>query len=257
MNATIDAARSNARWGRSRTANRILAACATLVFLVLLGLGGWQIWRMQWKRELIAQVQARVHAPAVPAPGRAHWPSVTAQADAYRHVSVRGIFLEERTVRVQALTVLGSGFWLITPLRADNGDIVLINRGYVPSGQGKQPGQVRPGNEPITITGLLRMSEPDGAFLRRNDATGERWYSRDVAAITAARHLGLIAPYFIDADAKQGNTADNAAPDDPVGGLTVIAFADNHLVYALTWFAMALMMAVGFIHHRRQGAFRG
>ena len=29
----------------------------------------------------------------------------------------------------------------------------------------------------------------------------------------------------------------------PVGGLTVIAFRNNHLVYALTWFALALMLA--------------
>jgi surfeit locus 1 family protein len=219
---------------------------------------------MQWKHALIAQIDARVHAPAVPAPNRARWAGVTAQADAYRHVSVKGIFLHERTVRVQASTVLGSGFWLITPLLRDDGDIVLINRGYVPSRGAKQADPARPREEsreenrnassPVNITGLLRISEKDGAFLRHNDAAGERWYSRDVEAIAAARHLGTVAPYFIDADAVP---PDAAAPDDPVGGLTVIALQDNHLVYALTWFAMALMMAVAFIHNRRQGAFRG
>jgi surfeit locus 1 family protein len=246
----------------------VLAACAALVFLALLGLGSWQVWRMQWKHALIAQIDARVHAPAVPAPNRAHWAGVTAQADAYRHVSVKGVFLHERTVWVQASTVLGSGFWLITPLLGENGDIVLINRGYVPSRGAKQANPARPREEsreenrtlgsPVNITGLLRISEKDGAFLRHNDAAGERWYSRDVEAIAAARHLGTVAPYFIDADAAQDHDAAHAAaPDDPVGGLTVIALQDNHLVYALTWFAMALMMAVAFIHNRRQGAFRG
>jgi surfeit locus 1 family protein len=51
------------------------------------------------------------------------------------------------------------------------------------------------------------------------------------------RDLGEVAPYFIDADATQGPAG------FPVGGLTVLRFANNHLVYALTWFALALMLA--------------
>ncbi len=245
MNAKVNAAHSDGPGGRSRTANRILGLCAALVFLALLGLGSWQVWRMQWKHALIAQIEARVHAPAVPAPRRARWPDVTAQADAYRHVSVKGVFLDQHTVLVQASTVLGSGFWLLTPLQGENGDIVLINRGYVTT-RSERP--VRSGSERITVTGLLRISEKDGAFLRRNDAANARWYSRDVEAIAAARHLGAVAPYFIDADAI---APERAAPGDPVGGLTVIAFHDNHLVYALTWFAMASMMAVAFVYNRR------
>jgi cytochrome oxidase assembly protein ShyY1 len=40
--------------------------------------------------------------------------------------------------------------------------------------------------------------EPDGGFLRKNDAAADRWYSRDVAAI--GKTMGLIdpAPYFVD-----------------------------------------------------------
>jgi surfeit locus 1 family protein len=87
------------------------------------------------------------------------------------------------------------------------------------------------------LTGLLRISEPGGGFLRANDPGHDRWYSRDVAAIAASRHIDAIAPYFIDA----GASADPAAL--PVGGLTVIAFPNNHLVYALTWFGLAIMAA--------------
>ena len=79
------------------------------------------------------------------------------------------------------------------------------------------------------------MTEPGGGFLRANDPAANRWYSRDVAAIAAARGLGRTAPYFVDAD---------AAPNPgglPVGGLTVVKFPDNHLVYALTWFALMLL----------------
>ncbi|WP_204313471.1 SURF1 family cytochrome oxidase biogenesis protein, partial [Klebsiella michiganensis] len=73
-----------------------------------------------------------------------------------------------------------------------------------------EPGETR-------VTGLLRVSEPGGAFLRANDPAAGRWYSRDVAAIGAARRLSDLAPYFVDADARPG-----ARADEPVGGLTVV-----------------------------------
>lgn len=256
---------------RRRWSTLVLGACAGLVFLSLIGLGSWQVWRLQWKNDLIARVAARVHAPAVSAPERSHWAGVTAQADEYRHVSIRGTFLHERTTRVQASTVLGSGFWLLTPLRAENGDVVLINRGYAaarasdwqPHTQHPDlllplPGPTEPGARTITVTGLLRISETGGAFLRRNDAANGRWYARDIEAIAAAQALGAVAPYFIDADADPlARTAPrDAGAVEAVGGLTVIAFPNNHLAYALCWFtmALALMMALAltFVSHWRQ-----
>jgi surfeit locus 1 family protein len=81
------------------------------------------------------------------------------------------------------------------------------------------------------------MTEPKGAFLRTNDQSANRWYSRDVAAIAAARGLAPVAPFFIDADATLNPGG------YPIGGLTVITFANNHLIYALTWLALAFMLA--------------
>ena len=79
-------------------------------------------------------------------------------------------------------------------------------------------------------------------MLRANDPLSDRWYSRDVAAIAATRSLTDVAPYFIDADAA------SSLPDGPVGGLTVIAFPNNHLIYAITWYALALMLAGGITY---------
>ena len=135
---------------------------------------------------------------------------------------------------MQAVTDLGGGFWVMTPLKGER-FTVLVNRGFVPSDR-RAPAARAEGNRagPIAITGLLRITEPEGGFLRTNDAANDNWYSRDVAAIAAARGLDRAAPYFIDADAT-------ANPGGyPVGGLTVVRFSDNHLVYALTWFALAI-----------------
>jgi surfeit locus 1 family protein len=91
------------------------------------------------------------------------------------------------------------------------------------------------------VTGLLRVTEPGGGFLRHNDPAADRWYSRDVAAIAARRGLARVAPYFIDADAR---ASEPARSDWPRGGLTVVRFPNNHLVYALTWFGLAALVAV-------------
>jgi surfeit locus 1 family protein len=224
-----------------------IAACA--VFAGFVALGNWQIERRAWKHALIARVEQRVHAPAVAAPGPAEWPQVNAARDEYRHVRVAGTFLHDREALVQAATALGAGYWVLTPLRTADGATLLVNRGFVPP-ERRQRAR-RDDGEPsgeIAVTGLLRMTEPGGAFLRRNDAAADRWYSRDVQAIAASRGLTGVAPYFVDADAaprRRGGSEDEAAP---VGGLTVIAFNDNHLAYAITWYALALMVVFAARH---------
>nr|WP_295668692.1 SURF1 family protein [Sphingomonas sp.] len=209
-----------------------LAALAVLAVAGLIALGIWQLDRRTGKLALIAQVERRLATAPVPAPGPAEWSRI-GRDDAYTRVKVRGVFAHDRETLVQAATELGSGYWVLTPLVTGRGFTVLVNRGFVPPDRKVRPS---PPGSPITITGLLRIGEPGGGFLRHNDPAADRWYSRDVAAIAAKRGLAEPAPYFIDADAA-------SEPGSPRGGMTVIAFANNHLQYALTWFAMAAMLA--------------
>jgi surfeit locus 1 family protein len=222
---------------RGRGARVAIAIGAVLLFVGFVALGSWQVQRRAWKLDLIARVESRVHAPPEAAPEPARWPQVNAAGDEYRHVRVTGRFIDAAATRVQAVSELGAGFWLLTPLRQADGRIVLVNRGFIAPDAAVPPAPPTP----VEVTGLLRLSEPGGGFLRRNDPGANRWYSRDVAAIAAARGLSGVAPYFIDADAAPAG----ASPNDPVGGLTVIAFHNNHLVYAITWYTLALMVAAG------------
>lgn len=222
---------------RSTTALVLMAAAGSLVFTALVALGIWQIQRRAWKHDLIAAVNSRVDAPPVAPPGPGEWPAVSAQRDAYRHVRVTGRFDHRRETLVQAVTEKGPGSWVLTPLRAST-FTVLINRGFVPPERRQR--STRANGLPdgvVTVTGLLRVTEPGGAFLRSNDPAASKWYSRDIAAIAQAKGLGRVAPYFIDADATPN------AGGYPIGGLTVIRFPDSHMAYALTWFGLALMVA--------------
>ena len=221
------------------------AAAALLTFIGLLALGTWQVERRAWKLDLMARVDARVHAAAVEAPDARE--AIT-KDDEYRHVRITGTLLHDRETLVQAVTDLGSGFWVLTPLRRADGSAVLVNRGFVPP-EARDPA-ARAANAPqgeTMVAGLLRLTEPGGGFLRKNDPAGDRWYSRDVQAIAAARGVARVAPYFIDAEASP-----TTAPRTwPAGGLTVIAFHNNHLVYALTWYALALMVAGAAVYGLR------
>jgi surfeit locus 1 family protein len=227
-----------ARYPRSPLTLALLGLCAVAGVAGLTALGVWQLERRVWKLDLIAKVDERVHAVPVALPAPSAWPAINADDDEYRRVTTSGHFLHDRETLVQAVTERGSGVWVLTPLQTDAGFAVLVNRGFVPADKRdaamREQGQVA---GETSVTGLMRMTEPHGAFLRANDAATDRWYSRDVVAIAAARGITNVAPYFIDADATPN-------PGGlPIGGLTVIAFRNTHLVYALTWFALALMLA--------------
>jgi surfeit locus 1 family protein len=247
--------------GRKGSAARVVLAVLALFLIVLFaGLGTWQVQRLGWKLALIERVNTRVHAKPVAAPTAPRWSQVSKDTDEYRHVSLAGHFLYEYSTPVQAVTELGAGYWLVTPLCTPEGSIVLVNRGFISAADnrpGSYPARRASGNPCSStsgpahaLTGLLRIAEPGGGFLRENDPGKNRWFSRDVAGIAAARGLPNVAPFFVDAARGQDPAG---APEHPVGGLTVISFQNNHLVYAITWYALALMVAGAFWFVARSG----
>jgi surfeit locus 1 family protein len=228
---------------RSRRARVSVALGMALMSALLMALGVWQVQRLQWKTALIAQVAARVHAAPAAAPAPSHWPALSRPQDEYRRLHLTGRFVDDGAALVQASTVLGPGYWVLTPFRCDDGSTVLVNRGFVSSRTALPAGAQRQ-----RITGLLRMSEREKPLFRDNNPGAGRWYTRNVQAIAAARALGPVAPYFVDQDGAPA-TLEGA----PVGGLTVVAFKNNHLVYAITWFALSLMAAAGCALIARSG----
>jgi len=225
------------------------AACVGLV-----ALGNWQLERRAWKHDLIARIDARVHAPTAPAPPAQQWPAITSRPRdfEYRHVQLSGVFQHEYTTLVQASTILGSGFWVLTPLKTAHGQTVFINRGFVPQAQAEGRWRLaESNNEVVSVSGLLRLPEPKGTLLRANDVQANRWFSRDVAQMADWHGLADVAPYFIDVQSSTPVPVSwtlhppARLPEDqlPVAGLTVLHFNDNHLIYALTWYGLALMAA--------------
>lgn len=223
----------------------VLAVAGIALFFAFISLGTWQVQRRAWKLDLIERVNERVHSQPVAVPTQVQWPQVQPSTHEYLAVQAQGQWMEGRSVLTQAVTELGAGFWLLTPLQQADGTQLLVNRGFVPTAQRKAfaehiaaapkdaAGDVR------SIVGLLRFSEPKGGFMRENVPAEDRWHSRDVAAIAQAKALNQVAPFFVD----QGLPGQQATAQTwPRPGLTVIQFTNTHAVYALTWYGLALMV---------------
>lgn len=226
-------------------APRPVALCAALVVLAGLfaGLAWWQVQRLHWKEALIARVEAgRTAAPL----DAERLPPGDLAALAYRRVRLTGRYIAAGTVLVSGASSLGSGYWVLTPLRS-SGTTRYINRGFVPLGTRAARVAAQTPAGAVMVTGLLRLSEPGGGFLRANRPGEGRWYSRDVAAMARQAHLSADPRFFVDAEAGgeqvAGGRTPAGKPHAPVPGLTVISFPNNHLGYALVWAALALLSA--------------
>ncbi len=230
-----------------RLRSLIAPAIATLAgVVVLIALGDWQLHRLAWKEELIAEVTSRVHAAPVDAPAEADWPSLKPSDYEYRHVRVAGVYddahqaLVYRALESPHGPYAGPGYLVITPLRRADGSVILVNRGFVPQDQ-KDKAALAPNQGETAVTGLMRSSEERNFFTPADDPAKGQWYTRDVAAIARDMNLQRYAPFSIDADAGADR---NALPE---GGETIIEFPNNHFSYAMTWFGMALVLVGVFV----------
>lgn len=224
---------------------------ALIGLAILVSLGAWQVQRLSWKEALIARVEAGTRAAPIPAPAPDAWAGLDFESMEYRPVTASGRFRHGDEAHVHA--VLGSprgrfggvGYWVLTPFVTEAGWTVIVNRGFVPD-RAKDP-QTRVGGQvegPVTLTGLLRRPDERSFATPEDDIARNVWFARDPAAIGRARGLdaGGLAPYFIDA------AFDLSLPDGlPQGGETILAFPNNHLQYAVTWFGLAAALAGVYI----------
>ena len=216
-------------------------AFAIVGVAILVGLGVWQLERKVWKENLIATLNARLSEKPDTLPPPAVWPRLTQAADEYRHVSFAGAFIPGEQALVYTAgsnfrpDVQGAGYWVMAPVRLAGGAVVVVDRGFVPY-EGKIVDFAVP-QGPVDIVGALRWPEKPGLFTPQAEPRNNIWYLRDPAAIAAAKKWGAVAPFYVEQE----------APTPPGGlpkpGRLVPALPDNHLQYAITWFALALGLA--------------
>jgi surfeit locus 1 family protein len=240
-------------WGLFR--RHWLLLLSTLIGAALLsGLGIWQLQRLHWKESVLAQISARLDAPAASLPARETWTSLDPDDYDYRHVFLRGTFdhtKESWLFRASATGAAGDGpgYEILTPFKLADGSLVIVNRGFVPA-ELQDPAKRKAGQVAgeTVITGLMRRPEARNWFTPADEPEKNLWFTRDPAALAARWELAGVAPFSIDADATEN-------PGGwPKGGATVLKIPNNHLSYALTWFALAAtLIAVAGVFMARGG----
>lgn len=205
--------------------------------LLLLGLGGWQLQRMAWKHELIAKINERMAAEATPLPLAPDAP----EAFDYRRVTVSGTFRHDKEMLLAARDVRYSvyGTQVLTPLETADGQFVLVSRGWVPNE--KKAAQARAAGQPtgsVTVTGIARVPHARGWLMPDNSPDRNFWLWIDLPGMAKFAGVPRFAPLLVEADDTPN------IGGYPVGGQTRVSFPDNHGVYAITWFALALALLV-------------
>ncbi|WGF86938.1 SURF1 family protein [Marinivivus vitaminiproducens] len=215
----------------------LLSLASFAVLIVLLGLGTWQVRRLQWKEDLIAHRAAQIEAAPVAFPDAIEDP----QGWDFRRVSARGRFLHEREQAMGAIARAGAiGAYLLTPLQLDDGRVLLVDRGWRPD-KGDAPLD-RPAGE-VAVEGVLRDRGADRPGWMTPDNRPERgaWYWYDMAGLRRATGLDLL-PVVLEASAPV-----NAGGSLPRAHPTQVELPNNHLQYAITWYGLAAALVAVFI----------
>ena len=224
--------------------SRTIAALA--VMAILLGLGFWQLDRLGQKRDLILKIAERAISESVPAPGFSEPGDIDFE---FRRATATGTFRHDLEIPVYAIGPGGApGYRIYTPLERNSGGVILVNRGWVPTalkGRALRAEGLPPGV--VTVVGILRHPGAKARFTPENQPQTNAWFWLDLDLAADARGLENLAYYFIEA------AADPDSPGPPRGATSAPYIANNHLGYMLTWFSLALALAVIFaIFHRRK-----
>src|SRR5262245_17857296 len=220
------------------------------IFVVALGLGVWQMERREWKRDILDRI----------AVNQATLPITLAELlrgdplrFEYGRVKVSGALLHDKEFYLGARSLKNTvGLQVVTPLRTDDGQIVLFDRGWIPQ-ERKDPARRAEGQVGgrVELTGIVRRTQERRQFAPENVPERNVWFHVDVPLM---RRMAGGAPdarldsFFLEADAT-------ANPGGlPVGGQTRLDIPNDHLQYAITWFLIAVALAgVYLAYHWQNG----
>jgi len=223
------------------------------VVALLIGLGVWQLKRLAWKEGLIAEIEARAKGTPITLK-EAVALSREGRDPSYYRVQVKGRFDHANERYLYALSNDGEPGWhVITPFSSVEGDLVLVDRGFVPDNlrdpSSRAAGQLE---GDVDVTGLVRLPETPGPFTPDNDPAANRWFWRDLSGMVYSIFPTATmdpTPFFLEAEKS------DMPGGWPQGGQTRLELPNNHLQYAITWFLLAGAVVVIYLVYVR-GAYR-
>jgi surfeit locus 1 family protein len=236
-----------------------------VMLLVLLGLGSWQVKRLFWKQALLAQIALAETAEPVPLAQIEAQGTGTGTLSPFMKISATGTFLPDETalygaeVRdVASGANMGGpamGAQLIEPMREVSGELILVDRGWVPLSRATpldQPTGEVPGGV-VTVSGYVRPGDTQHWFSAADDPSARRFFTLDPRAIGAAIGQPNIRNFVLVALAAGSGTGGIVQHwPDPARHLP--RPPNNHLSYAITWYGLAVALLAIFLIWARKGS---
>lgn len=208
--------------------------------VTMIGLGFWQLRRLDEKRERNVLIESRMEQPVVPvgdllAPGD----DETAVADArFRQVTARGTYDDDATVVVRNRSLGGAaGAWLVTPIELDDGTRVGVLRGFVGLSSGGEAVEAPAPAGEVTVEGLV--VDP-GSF----DGTAPKDLAPLVEADDTAPGLVLLESSTPSEATVSGE--ETATPDSMLVVPPPELSEGPHLGYAAQWFIFSAIGIIGY-----------
>lgn len=221
---------------------------------VFVGLGIWQLQRRVEKHALIAALDTRLAAAPVPLPPPVQWKTLSPAVDEFRRVTFTATYERRPDAMVFSSgsairgDVSGLGTWAFLPARLPDGDVIVVNAGFVQNTMQDRAQQDQAVTKlvtgaPVTMTGYLRFPETAGMLTPKTDTGKRLWFGRDIGAMTQALGWapdGHIAPFYVDLESP--------VPQDgiPKPGPLQVHLRDDHMQYAITWFGLAAAVLIAF-----------
>lgn len=222
-----------------------MTVAAIPALLILLWLGSWQVLRMQWKQELITEFTARAQGEAIA-------PPIAADGKRFQRLSVAGTWMHHAEIQLTGRTFEGTaGYHVITPMKLDDGRILLLNRGWVSQDYRRQesrPSTLAAGRQQVDA--ILRLPARKGYFVPENNLESDDWFTLNITDIKTRHDLGeeVITGYSADVLRAKGPYV------LPIGAAVEIDIPNDHLNYAMTWYGLALgLIGVYLAWHHQAG----
>jgi surfeit locus 1 family protein len=203
-----------------------------LMLFTLISLGVWQLQRAEWKGKLIAEWQQQQKNPPID-----ELPPVKdTESVNFRHVKLLGRFLHDKSVEISPRTMGNlQGYELITPLKLMDGEVVLVDRGFVAR---ETHDAIDQPIGAVFVEGEIRMVQRPRFMAIANDPANNEWYWVEPSAIAKAHDLGPVREMAVVAT---GAPLNNHWPRPIELGPP---YVNNHMTYAFTWFSLALALIV-------------
>jgi len=202
--------------------------------LLFCSLGTWQVYRLQWKLDLISEINNGLNSEPVF--------YSNANVINYQKVKFNGIFIFEKQIYLYSLNNKGTpGYDIITPIKIKSNEILLVNRGWI-----KKDLKGNKGINNIksnSFEGIIKKITKPNPFKPDNDIKNNIWYSlklEDLENFTGYK----LKNFVLFLQNNQNNLVKNkiVSPDLP----------NNHLKYAITWYSVAISILLYFLYFRKK-----